>query len=52
MVLVSGFGVEVSPEELQARGVDLVLAKPLQIQDVLESARRTALRPRRVRTGA
>jgi len=35
--LVSGFGVEVSPEDLRANGVDLVLAKPLRFQDI-ESA--------------
>jgi hypothetical protein len=32
---MSGFGVEVAPDELQANGVDLVLAKPLQIRDVM-----------------
>jgi GAF domain-containing protein len=37
VVLVSGFGVEVSPEDLRANGVDLVLAKPLNLQDI-ESA--------------
>ncbi|HXA94257.1 MAG TPA: ATP-binding protein, partial [Candidatus Dormibacteraeota bacterium] len=35
VVLMSGFGVEVAPEELRTNGVDVVLAKPLQIQDVL-----------------
>jgi CheY-like chemotaxis protein len=35
VVLMSGFGVEVAPDELQANGVDLVLAKPLQIRDVM-----------------
>jgi GAF domain-containing protein/ActR/RegA family two-component response regulator len=34
VVLVSGFGVEVSPEDLEAHGVDLVLAKPLRLQDI------------------
>jgi hypothetical protein len=29
--------VEVAPEDLPSRGVDLVLAKPLQIQDVLRA---------------
>ena len=33
--LVTGFGVEVSPDELGNRGIDAVLAKPLRIQDVL-----------------
>jgi len=42
VVMMSGFGVEVSPEDLSTRGVDLVLAKPLQIQDVLRAL--TALR--------
>ncbi|MGH7317146.1 MAG: hybrid sensor histidine kinase/response regulator, partial [Candidatus Rokuibacteriota bacterium] len=37
VVMMSGFGVEVAPEELHAHGVDLVLAKPLQIQDVLRA---------------
>ena len=43
VVLMSGFGVEVAPEDLPAHGVDLVLAKPLQIQDVLRAV--AALRP-------
>jgi GAF domain-containing protein/CheY-like chemotaxis protein len=34
VVLVSGFGVEVPPEDLQAHGVDLVLPKPLKLQDI------------------
>jgi GAF domain-containing protein/CheY-like chemotaxis protein len=34
VVLVSGFGVELSPEDLRAHGVDLVLAKPLRLQDI------------------
>jgi CheY-like chemotaxis protein len=37
IVLVSGFGVEVSPEDLHAHGVDLVLAKPIKLEDI-ESA--------------
>jgi GAF domain-containing protein/CheY-like chemotaxis protein len=37
VVMMSGFGVEVAPEDLHAHGVDLVLAKPLQIQDVLRA---------------
>ncbi len=36
-VLVSGFGVEVSAADLLAHGVDLVLAKPLRIPDVLSA---------------
>jgi CheY-like chemotaxis protein len=37
VILVSGFGVEVSPDDLRANGVDLVLAKPLRLEDI-ESA--------------
>jgi CheY-like chemotaxis protein len=43
VVLMSGFGVEVAPEDLSTHGVDLVLAKPLQIQDILRAL--TAVRP-------
>jgi GAF domain-containing protein/ActR/RegA family two-component response regulator len=41
VVMMSGFGVEVAPEELRSNGVDLVLAKPLQIQDVLRAVATT-----------
>jgi signal transduction histidine kinase/CheY-like chemotaxis protein len=34
VVLVTGVGVEASPADLASRGVDLVLAKPLQIRDL------------------
>jgi CheY-like chemotaxis protein len=44
VVLVSGFAVEVSQEELEASGVHSVLAKPINIGDVLEAA--SAIRPR------
>jgi CheY-like chemotaxis protein len=37
VVLVTGFGVELSPEERHANGVDLVLVKPLQIQEILDA---------------
>jgi CheY-like chemotaxis protein len=37
VVMMSGFGVEVAPEDLHRHGVDLVLPKPLQIQDVLHA---------------
>jgi len=43
VVLVSGYAVEVSPEELQASGVHAVLAKPINIKEVLGVA--AALRP-------
>ncbi|HEV8583491.1 MAG TPA: GAF domain-containing protein [Methylomirabilota bacterium] len=35
--LVTGFGVELSPEERRTHGVDLVLVKPLQIQEILDA---------------
>jgi GAF domain-containing protein/CheY-like chemotaxis protein len=35
--LVTGFGVELSAEERRGRGVDAVLAKPVQIAHVLEA---------------
>ena len=44
VILVSGFAVEVSQEELEASGVHSVLAKPINIGDVLEAA--SAIRPR------
>ena len=37
VVLMSGFGVEVAPDELRSNSVDLVLAKPLQIRDVMSA---------------
>jgi GAF domain-containing protein/anti-sigma regulatory factor (Ser/Thr protein kinase) len=37
VVLMSGFGVEVAPEDLRTHGVDLVLAKPLQIHEVMQA---------------
>src|SRR5438034_4288018 len=35
--LVTGFGVELTPEGRRAHGVDLVLVKPLQIQEILDA---------------
>jgi GAF domain-containing protein/CheY-like chemotaxis protein len=40
--LVTGFGVELSPEERRAHGVDLVLVKPLQIQEILDAVAEVA----------
>jgi CheY-like chemotaxis protein len=40
--LVTGFGVELSPEERRVHGVDLVLVKPLQIQELLEAVAEVA----------
>jgi len=44
--LVTGFGVELSPEERLTHGVDLVLVKPLQIQEVLDAVAEIAARTR------
>jgi len=44
VILVSGFAIEVSQEELQASGVHSVLAKPVNIGDVIDAA--AAIRPR------
>ena len=44
VILVSGFAVEVPQAELEASGVHSVLAKPINIGDVLEAA--SAIRPR------
>jgi signal transduction histidine kinase/CheY-like chemotaxis protein len=35
--LVTGFGVELSAEERRANGVDAVLVKPLQVQEILDA---------------
>jgi GAF domain-containing protein/CheY-like chemotaxis protein len=40
--LVTGFGVELSAEERQTHGVDLVLVKPLQIQEILDAVAEVA----------
>jgi signal transduction histidine kinase/CheY-like chemotaxis protein len=37
VILVTGFGVELSPEERRVHGVDRVLVKPLQIQEILDA---------------
>jgi len=34
VILVTGFGVEVAPEDLEHNGVDAVLAKPLRLDDI------------------
>ena len=44
VVLVTGFGVQLSAEERQTHGVDLVVVKPLKIKDVLDVAARVARR--------
>jgi CheY-like chemotaxis protein len=40
--LVSGFGVELTAEERRAHGVDLVLVKPLEIQEILDAVAEVA----------
>src|SRR5262245_39180212 len=42
VVLVTGFGVEPSPDERRTHGVDMVLVKPLKISDVLDVVARAA----------
>jgi DNA-binding response OmpR family regulator len=42
--LVTGFGVELSPEERRTHGVDIVLVKPLQIQEILDAVAEVARR--------
>jgi CheY-like chemotaxis protein len=44
--LVTGFGVELTAEERRTHGVDLVLVKPLQIQEVLDAVAEIAARTR------
>jgi GAF domain-containing protein/ActR/RegA family two-component response regulator len=44
VVLVTGFGVELSAEERETHGVDMVLVKPLKISDVLDVVARAARR--------
>jgi signal transduction histidine kinase/CheY-like chemotaxis protein len=40
--LITGFGVELTAEERRAHGVDLVLVKPLQIEEILEAVAEVA----------
>src|SRR5262249_13122563 len=42
VVLVTGFGVELTAEERQSQGVDMLLVKPLKIADVLDAVARAA----------
>ena len=44
VVLVTGFGVELTPEERHTHGVDMVLVKPLKIVDVQDVVARAAKR--------
>ena len=36
VVLVTGWGVEVQPDEMQTHGVDRVMTKPFRFEDVQE----------------
>ena len=40
--IVTGFGVELSPEECRTNGVDAVLTKPLSIQELLDTVARVS----------
>ena len=40
--LVTGFGVELSADERRTHGVDVVLVKPLQIQEILDAVAEVA----------
>src|SRR5437879_4060283 len=44
VIVVTGFGVELSAEERRAHGVDLVLVKPLKMQEILGVASQLARR--------
>src|SRR5262249_3193388 len=44
VVLVTGFGVELTPEERHTHGVDMGLVKPLKIVDVQDVVARAAKR--------
>jgi CheY-like chemotaxis protein len=44
VILVTGFGVELSAEERRAQGVDLVLVKPLRISEVMDVVARAGRR--------
>ncbi|OGL05537.1 MAG: hypothetical protein A3I03_12050, partial [Candidatus Rokubacteria bacterium RIFCSPLOWO2_02_FULL_68_19] len=35
VLLVTGWGVELSPDELRGKGIDAVLSKPVQFEDIL-----------------
>jgi CheY-like chemotaxis protein len=44
VILVTGFGVELSPEERSKHNVDVVLVKPLKIQEILDVVAQLARR--------
>ena len=45
VVLVTGWGVELSPEQLRSNGVDRVMTKPFRLQEVLEVVATLRRRP-------
>jgi CheY-like chemotaxis protein len=51
VVLVSGFGVEVSAEDRREHGVDLVLPKPLKLEDIADALATVARARTAVREG-
>ena len=42
VVLVTGFGVELTADERRTHGVEMVLEKPLKIADILDAVARAA----------
>ena len=37
VALITGWGAQVEPEDLESRGVDLLIAKPFQVKEILQS---------------
>ncbi|MEK6529783.1 MAG: ATP-binding protein, partial [candidate division NC10 bacterium] len=50
VLLVTGWGVELSPDELRGKGIDAVLSKPVQFEDILAAV--AAFAPRRAEGNA
>jgi ActR/RegA family two-component response regulator len=44
VLLMTGYGVELSPEEREGRGVDLVLTKPVGVDAILQAVARVVSR--------
>jgi CheY-like chemotaxis protein len=49
VLLMTGYGVELSPQEREGRGVDMVLPKPIGVDAILQAVARVA--PRRAEPG-
>jgi CheY-like chemotaxis protein len=50
VLLVTGWGVELSPDELRGKGIDALLSKPVQFDDILAAV--AAFAPRRAEGNA